>query len=124
VRVFPSRPGAPTDKGKVEKKICDIFGRLDLRHRVLRDLRDLQEAPRRETDGRERERRCGATGLTVAEGFQYEKKFLRPLPCVFPSFPVKEERCRVRRDMTVYFMEKCEGQLIIFTPCSISILPE
>lgn len=104
VLVFPSRPGAPTDKGKVEKKICDIFGRLDLRHRVFRDLGELQEATRREIEEREREWRCGATGLTVAESFRYEKNFLRPVPCVFPSFPVKEERCRVKRDMTVYFM--------------------
>lgn len=103
VTVFPSRPGTPTDKGKVEKKIQDIFGRLDIRHRVFRDLRDLQEATMGEIEELEREWRCGATGLSVAESFQYERKFLRPLPGVFPSFPVKEARCRVKRDMTVYF---------------------
>jgi len=102
--VFPSRPGTPTDKGKVEKKIRDVFGRLNLRHRVYRDLRELQEQCTAAIRELEKEWRCGATGLSVAESFEYEKKYLRPLPEVFPSFPVREERHRVRRDMTVYFM--------------------
>jgi transposase len=104
VLVFPSRPGTPTDKGKVEKKIRDVFGRLNLRQRVFRDLRELQEQCTAAIRELEKEWRCGATGLSVAESFVYEKKYLRPLPEVFPSFPVREERRRVRRDMTVYFM--------------------
>ena len=48
-------------------------------------------------------RRCGATGLCVAESFAYERPHLRPLPSVFPVLPLKEMRTRVRRDGTVYF---------------------
>jgi len=47
--------------------------------------------------------RCGATGLTVAESFTYERQNLRPLPENFPQLPLKEKTSRVRRDGTVYF---------------------
>jgi transposase len=103
--VFPSRPGTPTDKGKVEKKIRDVFDRLDIRNRVFRDMRELQEACNSAIRELETEWRCGATGLSVAESFAYEREYLKPLPEVFPSFPVREQRCPVRRDMTVYFMD-------------------
>jgi hypothetical protein len=103
--VFPSRPGTPTDKGKVEKKIRDVFARLNIRHRVFRDLSDVTNQCNGAIGELEKEWRCGATGLSVAESFAYEKQYLRPLPEMFPSFPVREERCWVRRDMTVYFME-------------------
>lgn len=103
--VFPSRPGTATDKGKVEKKIRDVFGRLDIRHRVFCDLRDVQDQSTASIRDLEQEWRCGATGLSVAESFAYEREFLRPLPGVFPSLPVREERRKVRRDMTVYFMD-------------------
>ncbi|MCL6579931.1 MAG: IS21 family transposase [Candidatus Bathyarchaeota archaeon] len=103
VEVFPGRPGAPEDKGKMEKRIRDLFSRLDFRHRVFGDLAELQA----QTDGLltdlERQWRCGATGLSVAESFGYEKTHLRPLPSVFPVLPLKETRTRVRRDGTVYF---------------------
>jgi len=104
VLVFPSRPGRPEDKGKVEKRIRDIFGRLDLRHQVFRDVMDLESQCDGEIDMLEEEWRCGATGLSVAESFWYERRFLQPLPEIFPAFPVREQRCRVRHDMTVYFM--------------------
>jgi hypothetical protein len=103
--VFPSRPGTPTDKGKVEKKIRDVFDRLDIRNRVFRDMRELQGGCNTTIRELETEWRCGATGLSVAESFAYEREYLKPLPEVFPSFPVREQRCPVHRDMTVYFMD-------------------
>jgi transposase len=104
VLVFPSRPGRAEDKGKIEKRIRDIFGRVDLRHQVFRDFLDLERQCDAAIEVLEEEWRCGATGLSVAESFRYERRFLRPLPDVFPLFPVREERCRVSHDMTVYFM--------------------
>lgn len=103
VEVFPARPGAPQDKGRMEKRIRDLFTRLDLRHRVFRDMADLQTQTDAILTELERQWRCGATGLSVAESFAYEKQHLRPLPSVFPVLPLKEMRTRVRRDGTVYF---------------------
>lgn len=103
IEVFPARPGAPEDKGKMEKRIRDLFGRLDLRHRVYRDMAELQAEADVMVTELEREWRCGATGLSVEKSFAYEKPHLRPLPSVFPVLPLKETRTRVRRDGTVYF---------------------
>jgi transposase len=103
VGVFPSRPGTPQDKGKMEKRIRDLFSRMDFKHRVYRDMADLQEKIDRELREMEREWRSGATGLSVEESFAYERSLLKPLPLDFPSFPLKEKRTTVRRDGTVNF---------------------
>lgn len=103
VIVLPARPGTPEDKGKIEKRILDLFSRLDLRHRVYRDLEDLTNRARAILEEAETTWRSGATGFSVAESFAYEKEYLRPLPLHFPALPVKESRTRVRRDGTVFF---------------------
>jgi transposase len=103
IGVFPARPATPQDKGKMEKRILDLFSRMDFKHRVYRNMADLQEKVDRELRGMEKEWRCGATGLSVAESFAYERAHLRALPLDFPSFPLKEKRTTVRRDGTVYF---------------------
>ena len=104
IQVFPARPGTPRDKGKVEKKIEDLFGRCDLTHRVWPDLDTLEAAINAQVERLEQQWRCGATGLTVAESFAYEQAFLKPLPAVFPVPPLREQRVRVKRDGTAYFM--------------------
>jgi len=104
IKVFPARPGVPRDKGKVEKKIADIFGRCDLAHRIWPDLASLDAAINGQVARLEREWRCGATGLTVEESFAYEKQSLKPLPALYPILPVKEQRVRVKRDTMAYFM--------------------
>lgn len=101
--VFPSRPGVPEDKGKGEKRIRDLFTRMDLKHQVFKDMADLQNKVDEELSRMEEEWRCGATGLSVKESFSYEKRYLRPLPQTFPHFPLKEKKTKVRRDGTVYF---------------------
>ena len=103
VVVFPSRPGTPEDKGKVEKRILDLFSRLDLRHRVFKDMADLERQVNADLGKLSQTWRCGATGLTVAESFTYEQQYLRPLPESFPQLPLKEKSSPVRRDGTVYF---------------------
>ena len=103
ISVFPSRPGVASDKGKIEKRIGDLFRRIDIRHRIFRDLKDLQMQLDNKLEELEKEWRCGSTGLTVEESFKYEKGHLRPLPASFPNLPLKECRTLVRRDGTVYF---------------------
>jgi len=103
IEAFPSRPGRPQDKGKAEKRIRDIFSRMDFKHRVFSDMADLQEQIDREVEEMEKEWRCGATGLSVTESFAYEREHLRALPDNFPVFPLKENRTTVKRDGIVYF---------------------
>jgi transposase len=103
IEVFPSRPGTPTDKGKVEKRIGDLFKRLNLRHAIFQNLADLQGYVDGELFIAEQNWSCGATGLRVPESFAYEKRYLKSLPESFPELPVKEQRTRVRRDGTVWF---------------------
>jgi transposase len=103
ITVFPSRPGVASDKGKIEKRIGDLFRRIDIRHHIFRDLPDLQRQLDDKLADFETQWCCGATGLSVAESFRYETKYLNPLPASFPHLPVKECRTLVRRDGTVYF---------------------
>ena len=103
IAVFPSRPGKPRDKGTVEKRIQDIFLRMDFKHRIYKDLKDLTEQTNTQIEERAKEWMCAATGLTVAKSFEYEKKYLRQLPVKFPVIPVEERKAKVRRDGTVYF---------------------
>jgi hypothetical protein len=103
VVAFPSRPGVPTDKGKVEKRIRDLVSRLDFEHRVFASMADLQAYTDRMLELAEQEWRCGVTGLSVAQSFENERQQLRPLPADFPAWPLLERQARVRRDGTVWF---------------------
>ena len=103
IEAFPSRPSTPTDKAKVEKRIRDLFCRLDLKHKVYLDMSELQRSSEEKLIELEKGWRCGATGYSVAESFLYEQKQLRPLPLDFPQIPVRERKQRVRHDGTVHF---------------------
>jgi len=103
VEVFPSRPGVPEDKGKIEKRIRDVFSRMDFKHRVYRDMADLNQKADEEIGDLESEWRSGATGRSVAESFGYERKYLKPLPYHFSLLPLNERRMQVRSDGTVFF---------------------
>lgn len=103
VEVFPARPGEPEDKGKMEKRIRDIFSRLDLRNQVFADMADLQRRADEAIEQLEGTWRSGATGRSVRESFAYERGYLKPLPEYFPLIPLEERRTRVRMDGTVFF---------------------
>lgn len=103
IEAFPSRPGTPTDKGKVEKRIKDLFSRMDFKHTVYKDLSDLQRCVDNKLKELEQTWRCGATGYSVAETFSYEQQQLKELPDCFPQIPAKETIGRVRNDGTVFF---------------------
>jgi transposase len=104
IDIFPCRPRKATDKGKVEKKIRDLFGRLALERRVYRDFIELQDVCDETLQNLSQKWRSGATGLSVADSFAYEKQYLRALPTSFPRAPLVEKRCLVRTDQTVFFM--------------------
>lgn len=87
----------------MEKRIRDLFSRMDFKHRVFHDMADLQESVDQKLQELEKEWRCGATGLSVEESFSYEQDHLRALPDHFPVFPLKEKRTTVRRDGLIYF---------------------
>ncbi|MBU4306438.1 MAG: IS21 family transposase [Candidatus Aminicenantes bacterium] len=103
IGAFPSRPRHPEDKGKVEKRIRDLFDRLDFRHRLFTGIADLQAYSDLQIQELESEWRCGATGLSVQESFAYERSYLRPLPDHFAVLPLAESRRLVRRDGMVFF---------------------
>lgn len=103
IEAFPSRPGTPTDKGKVEKRIRDLFSRLDFKHTVYKSISDLQKVSDEKLNNLEKEWQCGATGYSVSDSFMYEQKYLHELPVFFPEVPVKESINRVRNDGTVFF---------------------
>ena len=103
VEVFPSRPGHATDKGKVEKRIRDLFSSMDFKHRVFSDLKELQSFTDEKLRKLEQEWRSSSTGFSVEKSFAYEKDHLRPLPKHFPKVPVRERYLRVRTDGTVHF---------------------
>jgi transposase len=103
VEVFPSRPGVPEDKGKLEKRIRDVFSRMDFKHQVYADMADLNQKADEEIKELESQWRSGATGRGVAESFLYEQKYLKSLPHHFPLLPLHERRAQVRMDGTVFF---------------------
>ena len=101
--VDATRPRAPQEKGKVERRILAHKTGFDPRRRSWRDLAELQTA----TDAvvrRSAERRiCPVTGLSVWESYQAELPCLSPLPVALPEpFDLVAQR-RVGRDATVAF---------------------
>ena len=104
VSVFPARPGTPTDKGQVEKRIRDFFGSIDFRHRIFSDMRDLQTYCDNELARLEKTWRSSSTGMIVCDTFAFEQSHLKPLPQDFPLLPVCEAYADVRPDCSVPFV--------------------
>jgi hypothetical protein len=101
--VDATRPRAPQEKGKVERRILAHKTGFDPRRRRWRDVAELQA----ETDAavhRSASRRiCPATGLSVWESFLAEQGQLQPLPELLPEpFDLVAQR-RVAIDATVQF---------------------
>lgn len=103
VRCFPSRPGTPTDKGKVEKRIRDFFSTLDIESRVFKDLQELQSYLDEKVVEYELSRHSAATGLPIAQSWYFEQKRLKPLPETLPVDARRMAWCKVRKDGTVSF---------------------
>lgn len=103
VSVFPARPGTPTDKGQVEKRIRDFFSSIDFRHRIFSDMQDLQAYCDNELTRLEGVWRSSSTGMLVCDTYSFEQDHLKPLPNDFPLLPVHESYVDVRPDCIVPF---------------------
>jgi len=77
---FPARPGTATDKGKVEKKIQDIFRSIDFRRIVFRNPEDLQQYIDRKVEEKCLRTICPATGTSIAQAYEYENE---KYPCTY-----------------------------------------
>lgn len=103
IRCFPARPGTPTDKGKVEKRIQDFFATLDFETRVFKDLDDLQQYLDQQVVAYEARHTSPATGLPIPQSWYFEQKKLKPLPETLPVDSRRMSWCKVRKDGTVNF---------------------
>ena len=101
--MIPARPRTPTDKGKVEKRIRDVFDRIDIHNHIFDSLQQVQQYLDRTVADLEHEWLSGATGCSVYDSFSFERKALKSLPAHFPPLPVKEQRKTVYKDGLVYF---------------------
>jgi hypothetical protein len=102
----PVQPRHPQGKGKVERSVRDQREALDLTGLVFDSLAALQAW----TDARLEERatrlRCPATGASVAEAWEQERRLLTPLPETLPEpFDIV-----VRRPVGVDCMVSFEGR--------------
>jgi transposase len=96
-------PRQPQHKGKVERRVRDQRTAIDPYGRTFRDLAELQAWTDARLAARAAERRCPATGTTVADAWAEERRLLTPLPETAPEpFDLVAAR-RVGRDALVAF---------------------
>lgn len=70
-------PRQPQRKGKVERRVRDHRAAIDPHGRTFRDLAELQAWTDTRVMARAAERRCPATGTTVAEAWTGERRLAR-----------------------------------------------
>jgi hypothetical protein len=78
-------PRQPQAKGKVERRVRDQRFAINPYGESFRDLPALQEWTDRRLEALSHERRCPATGSSVAEAWQEEVVRLTPLPETLPD---------------------------------------
>jgi len=101
--VDATRPRAPQEKGKVERRILAHKTGFDPRRRRWRDLAELQGETDAAVKRSAKRRICPATGLSVWESFVAEQTQLQLLPELLPDpFDLVAQR-RVAIDATVQF---------------------
>jgi transposase len=110
-------PRAPEHKGKVERKVGVVKGRLVLTGSFA-GLEALQQTTDVQLALSAARRLCPATGQTVEASWQAEMRLLRALPILPEAFDVVATR-RVQRDCTVNF----EGRVysVPFALCGLSV---
>lgn len=95
-------PYSPEHKGKVERSVRTRRWRFDPGSRPWDDLAELQAASDAEVECGARRRRCPATGTSVWEAWQEERRVLAPLPILPAPFDHVATR-RVSDDGLVSF---------------------
>src|SRR5262245_34348679 len=110
-------PRCPEHKGKVESKVRLVRRRLGLRH----PFASLGE-PQRQTDEQlaasDERRVCPATGLSVSQSFEAERRLLRPLGVLPEPFDLAVTRA-VLRDCTVSFEGRSHS--VPFRLCGLAV---
>jgi hypothetical protein len=101
--VDATRPRAPEEKGKVERRILAHKVGFDPRRRAWRDVAEFQTATDVAVRQSAERRLCPATGDTVWTSFLAEHPLLQPLPAGLPEpFDLVAQR-RVGLNATVHF---------------------
>jgi transposase len=77
-------PRQPQAKGKVERRVRDQRHGIDPYARSFATIEELQAWTDEQIAARDHDRRCPATGTTVAEAWEAEKRLLTPLPDPLP----------------------------------------
>ena len=111
-------PRSPEDKGKVENKVGQVKGRLDLSGKSFDGLGDLQTYSDERLAGWARRRICPATGESVEAAWLAERRLLQPLPLLPEVFDVVVTR-PVHDDCTVNFENR--GYSVPFRLCGLSV---
>jgi len=101
--VDATRPRAPEEKGKVERRVLAQRTGFDPYREEWRDLLELQTRSDAAVQASAERRTCPATGLSVWESFLAEQKLLTPLPEHLPEPFDRVAQRRVSRDATVSF---------------------
>jgi hypothetical protein len=101
--VDATRPRAPEEKGKVERRVLAQRTGFDPHREEWRDLSELQTRSDAAVKASAERRTCPATGLSVWESFLAEQKLLTPLPEHLPEPFDRVAQRRVSRDATVSF---------------------
>jgi transposase len=111
-------PRCPEDKGKVESKVRFLKGRLRLAAGPFDGLEALQAATDAQLEQSDQQRLCPATGRTVQQSWQAERRLLRPLPLLPEPFDLAATR-PVQRDCTISF----EGRVysVPFVLCGLRV---
>jgi len=101
--VDATRPRAPREKGKVERRVLAHRIGFDPSREAWRDLDELQQRTDAAIARSAQRRTCPATGQCVAESLALERLHLQPLPDFLPEpFDLVAQR-RVGIDATVHF---------------------
>lgn len=101
--VDATRPRAPQEKGKVERRVRAQRVGFDPYREAWRDLAALQARTDESVVASARRRLCPATGLSVWESFEAEQKLLTPLPEFLPEPFDRVAQRRVSREATLSF---------------------
>ena len=100
------QPRHPQGKGKVERGVRDLRGVVDPCREAFESLERLQAATDERLSERAARLRCPATGQSVAEAWEIERRLLTPLPEELPEpFDVV-----VRRPVGVDCLVSFEGR--------------
>jgi transposase len=97
-----TRPRAPEEKGKVERRILGHRVGFDPSGKEWASVEALQAWTDAEVEKSARRRICPATGASVFETWEAERRCLAPLPILPEPFDVAVQR-RVATDATVRF---------------------